>query len=346
MKKILIFLVSLTIGIVVFGVVTSKVGIEDILRAFSLFSLKGLVVVLFLTLIIASIDIWKLKFILKSQGYNISYWGVAQAWLPGFAITYLSPFAIWGGEFFMSYTLTKKYSLPWEKSGAAVFIFRAVDATIFFPFLILGVLVFPITAGYFPTSKALLAGGIITVIFVALLINFYIKSFKGQSVLSGLLKFFGKDPKKVKESKGGKLIFDGEQETLKFFKPRKKEMWIAIGNSLLKYSIILIRAWLLIFFFQGGSSLLKAVAAYGFFNLADMSPIPAQLGIQEVAQSLVFQGFGLGANIGFAFSLILRSMDSFVCLVGLLLLLKVGVELIRKRILEIFDKLVSREPGE
>ncbi|MCX6764574.1 MAG: lysylphosphatidylglycerol synthase transmembrane domain-containing protein [Candidatus Nealsonbacteria bacterium] len=346
MKKILLFLISLTIGVVVFGIVTSKVGFNDIAQAFSLFSLRGFCVILFLTLIIALIDIWKLKFILKSQGYNISYWGVAQTWLPGVAISYLSPFAIWGGEFFMTYTLTKKYFLPWEKSGAAVFIFRAVDATIFFPFLILGVLIFPITAGYFPASKVLIAGGIITAIFVVLLINFYIKSFKGQSVLSGLLKIFGKDPEKVKEGKGGKLIFGGEQETLKFFKPRKKEMWIAIGNSLLKYSIILMRAWLLIFFFQGGLNVLKALAAYGFFNLADMSPIPAQLGIQEAAQALVFQGFGLGANVGVAFSLVLRAMDSLICLTGLLLLLKVGIELIKKRIMEIIDKFVSKEPEE
>lgn len=346
MKKILLFLLSLTIGIVVFGVVTSKVGFGDIIKAFSLFSLKGLAVVLFLTLIIALIDVWKLKFILKSQGYNISYLGVAQVWLPGVAISYLSPFAIWGGEFFMTYTLTKKYLLPWEKSGAAVFIFRAVDATIFFPFLILGVLVFPVTAGYFPASKVLIVGGIITVIFIVLLINFYIKSFKGQSVLSGLLKIFGKDPKKFKEGRWGKLIFGGEQETLKFFKPRKKEMWIAIGNSFLKYLIILIRAWLLIFFFKGGLNILRAVAAYGFFNLADMSPIPAQLGIQETAQALVFQGFGLGANVGVAFSLVLRAMDSLVCLTGLLLILKVGIELIKKRIIEIIDKFVSREPEE
>ena len=72
MKKILLLLLSLTIGIVVFGIVTSRVGFNDIAKAFSLFSLKGLAVILFLTLIIALTDVWKLKFILKSQGQNVS----------------------------------------------------------------------------------------------------------------------------------------------------------------------------------------------------------------------------------------------------------------------------------
>lgn len=340
MKKIFFFLISLTIGAVIFGAVTSKVGSKEIVQAFSLFSWSGLLVILALTFFIALIDIWKLKFILKTQGHNLSYLNVAEVWLPGFAVTYLSPFFIWGGEVVMIYALRKKFNVAWEKSGAAVFIFRAIDATIFFPFLILGILTFPILIGYLPVGKMLIAGGILTGIFVALLITFYVKSFRGESVLEGLLKIFGKDRKKVEKTEGGRMFFEGEREVIKFFGPRKKAMWIAIGNSLIKYFLILIRAWLLIFFFKGGLSIMKAIAAYGFYNLTDLIPVPAQLGTLELSEVMVFQGFGMGAGVGIAFALVLRAMDSLECLMGIIIMIKIGFELIRKRIFEAIDKFV------
>jgi len=341
MKKVFFFLISLTIGVIIFGVVTSKVGSKEIIEAFSLFSWPGLLVILTLTFFIALTDIWKLKFILKTQGYNLSYLKVAEVWLPGFAVTYLSPFFIWGGEIVMIYALRKKFNVAWEKSGAAIFIFRAVDATIFFPFLILGILIFPIIIGYFPVGKMLIVGGALTGVFVILLVNFYIKSFRGESILEGLLKIFGKDRKKIEKTEGGRMFFEGEKEVIKFFGPRKKEMWIAIGNSLVKYFLILIRAWLLIFFFQGGLSILKAIAAYGFYNLTDLIPVPAQLGTLEMSEVMVFQGFGLGAGVGVAFALVLRAMDSLECLMGILIMIKIGFELMRKRILEVIDKFIN-----
>lgn len=262
MNKIIFFLVSLTVGAVIFGFITSKVGFEEIIYAFFSFSWRGLIVILVITFFIGLTDIWKLKFILKTQGCNLSYFRVAEVWLPGFAISYLTPFAVWGGEFSMVYILRKRFNVIWEKGGASVFIFRVIDATIFFPFLIAGILIFPILTGYFPVGKGLVVGGIITGIFVLLLMNFYIKSFKGKSILEDFLRILGKDRKKIEETKGGRIFLNGEKEVIKFFNLRRKEMWIAIGNSFVKYSLILIRIWFLIFFFQGGSDILKALAAY------------------------------------------------------------------------------------
>lgn len=334
MNKIIFFLISLMIGLMLFGLITSRVGFLEIVEAFYLFSWQGLVVILALTFFIGLIDIWKLKFILRTQGYKLSYSKTAEVLLPGFAFSYLTPFAIWGGEFIMIYILKKKFDVIWEKGGASILIFRIIDATIFFPFLILGILIFPILTGHLPVGKVLTFGGIITGIFVVLLINFYIKSFKGQSVLEGLLKIFGKDRRKMEETENGRMFLNGEKEVIKFFNPRKKEMWLAAGNSVAKYFLILIRAWFLIFFFQGGSSILKALVAYGFFNLSCLVPIPAQLGALEASEAMVFQGFGLGANIGIAFALVLRAMDSLGCLIGIIIAIKIGFSLIRKKIVE------------
>lgn len=348
MKKILFFLISLTIGLFLFGLITLKVGFSEIVEAFYLFSWQGLAVILILTFFIGLTDIWKLKFILKTQGHKLSYFKTAEVWLPGFSFSYLTPFAVWGGEFIMVYILKKKFGVIWEKGGASIFIFRVIDATIFFPFLILGILIYPILTGHLPVGRVLTFGGIITGIFVVLLINFYVKSFKGQSVLEGLFKIFGKDRRKMEETKNGRIFLNGEKEVIKFFNPRKKEMWLAAGNSLLKYFLILARAWFLIFFFQGGSSILKAVVAYGFFNLSCLVPIPAQLGALEASEAMVFQGLGLGANIGIAFAFVLRAMDLLGCLIGVIVAVKIGFGLIRKKIVETingFRKFINNNAG-
>jgi uncharacterized protein (TIRG00374 family) len=338
MKKIIIFLIALTIGILIFGLVTTKIGFKEIIKAFTLFSWQGLIVILILTFLIVLTDTWKLKYILQSMGHRFSYSETAKIYLMGFAMTYLTHVAVWGGEFIMIYALKKKYSVSWEKSIASIFIFRAVDATIFFPFLVLGVFIFPFFYGGFSLSNTLIYGAIVTAIFVILILYFYIKSFKKQSVLSGILKFFGKNPEEIKKSENGKLFFEGEKEVLKFFGPRKKEMWIAIVNSIIKYLLSLLRVWFLIFFFKGGTDILKALSVYGFVNFSTLVPIPAQLGILEASEAVVFQGFGLGANLGIAFSFLLRTMDSLVSLSGIVFIFKLGFDSIKRKLFETLDK--------
>jgi len=340
MRKVFLFLVSLIIGLAVFGLATSKVGFNDIAEAFSSFSLRGLAVILSLTGLIALAGTWRLKFILKTQGHDLSFLKLIEVWLTGFAISYLTPIAIFGGEVFMIYSLRRFFPLSWEKSSASVFIHRVLDATVFFPLLVLGVFIFSILAGSLPATKIMIVGGVVAGILIFLLAVFYMKCFKKESTLEWFLKLFGMSRKKLAEREGGRLILGAEKEIVGFFDFRKKEMWQGLGISLVKYFLIVVRCWLLIYFFQGGLNISNALSAYGFFNLATLVPVPAMLGSLEVAEGLVFSGLGLGANIGLAFSFVLRAMDILLCLLGLILLVKFGMRLIKMRVIEIIDKIV------
>lgn len=343
MLKFILFLISFLIGLTVFGFITSSIGIDEIVRAFSSFSAEGLLIILALSLLIAVVGIWRLKFILKTQGYSLSFWKIAEIWFGGFVISYFTPIAIFGGEVFMIYAIRKALSVSWEKSSAAVFIHRVLDATIFFPFLILGLFAFPFLAGNFPKTKVIIAGSVVASIIIFLLVVFYIKTFRKKSALEWLLKPFGLNRKKLKDKKGGALILGAEQEIVSFFGLRKKQMWQGLLISGLKYILILLRCMVLIYLFGGGWSLLKSLSAYGFFNLATLVPVPAMLGSLEVAESLVFSGIGMGANIGIAFSFVLRGMDILFSLIGFLLLIKVGMKLIKIKVLEFIDKVVSNK---
>jgi len=338
LKKIIIFLITLAIGLAVFSLATSKVGAEEIIKAFSIFPSWGIVVILLLTVLISVVGTWRLKFILEVQGNKLPFLKLFEVWIAGFAISYLTPIAILGGEVFMIYALRRSYPISWEKSASAVFIHKVLDATIFFPFLILGIFTFPVLSGFFPKGGIIIVGGVVAGILITLLAVFYIKSFREESTLDWFLKIFRMNRKKLEErGEGGRLVLLAEKEIVSFFGVRKKEMWQGIGLSLLKYILIIARIFLLIFFLKGSFHVLESIAAYGFFNLAILVPVPAMLGSLEVAEGLVFEGMSFGANVGLAFSLVLRSMDTLFCIIGLVLLVKVGIRLIKIRFLEIVD---------
>lgn len=343
MRKIVFFLVSLVVGLAIFGLVISRVGISEVIKAFSSFPLEGILMILFLSFLIAAVGIWRLKFILKIQGYNLSFWKVTEVWFGGFVISYFTPIAIFGGEVFMIYTLKKAFSVPWEKSSAAVFIHRVLDATIFFPLLIIGLFVFPFLAGTFPETKMIIAGSTVASIIIFLLAVFYIKTLKKESTLEWFLKLFGLSRKKLQNQKGGKLVLGAEKEIVSFFGLRKRQMWKGLAISLIKYFLLFIRCVVLLFFFGEGWHFLKTLSVYGFFNLAVLVPVPAMLGSLEVVESVVFSEIGMGANVGIAFSFVLRSMDILFAMVGFLILIKFGMKLIKIKIMEFLDGIFSNK---
>ena len=341
MRKIFFFVLSSIIGLAAFSFIISKVGIGEIAKAFALFSWQGLILILFLTFLISAVSILRLKFILKTYGNEFSFSEVGGIWASSFAISYLTPIAVLGGEFFVIYALRKVYLLSWKRSITVAFINKIMDATIFLPFLILGLLVFPVLSGFFAGGKIIILGAGVTAFFVILLTFFYVKSMRNESVLKVILRLFGLSEKRIKEKEGGKIVFEAEKEILNFFGLKKKKAWIAIGLAVLKYLLVLIRCWLLIFFFQGGLSVLKALSIYGFFNLASLIPVPAMLGSLEVVESIAFSGLGMGSNVGIAFSLLIRSMDILIVLAGVILLIKFGMKIAKMKITNIIDKLAS-----
>lgn len=341
MRKIFFFVLSLIVGLIAFGFITSKVGAGEIVKAFALFSWQGLFLILFLTFLISIVSTFRLKYILKTYGHELSMREVGAIWASGFAVSFLTPIAVLGGEFFIIYILRKAHSLSWKESIAVAFVNKIMDATIFLPFLILGLFIFPVLSGFFPGGKIIILGGGVAAFFIVLLSLFYIKSMRNESVLAVILKFFGSSKKRIKEKKGGEIVFDAEEEILDFFGLRKKKTWIAIGLAVLKYLLIITRCWFLIFFFQGGVSILKALSIYGFFNLASLIPVPAMLGSLEVAESVAFSGLGMGSSVGIAFSLLIRSMDILIVIAGIALLIRFGMKIAQMKITNIIDKLVS-----
>ena len=336
MKKFLVFLASLFIGIVIFVFVIGKVGLKSIIQSFSLFSGQGGLAIIITTGLICLVSIWQWKFILKTQGYNLSKFNLGKIWVAGFTIRYLTPATFLGGETFKIYSIKKKFSIPWEKSIAATLIEKLLSGSIFLLFSILGIFSFFLLVGFpslrRPADIGIIMGGIILFLVIGLSI-FYFKVFKKESILRKLLRFFG-----MKNNKNDEVILNIEKEIFSFFEPKKRWFWQGVGFAFLKHSLVLIRCFLIIFFLGGGVKILTAFAVYVFAGLAYFIPIPAALGTLDAAEAFAFGFLGLGSNMGTAFSLILRGAELLICLIGIVFLIKLGIKLLEGKII---DKIMS-----
>jgi len=338
MKNLFKLLIASGIGLLIFLFVMKIVGWSKINEAIVLFSgSKGVIIVL-LTFFIAMISSLNWKLILQSQGFNIPIKELTKLWLAGFSVSYLTPFTLLGGEVLQIYFLHKKFNISWEKSTASVIVRKILSATFFLLFLVIGVLSFCFY-GYFPP------GTMIWLVFLVIgglfgsLLFFYFKILNKESILRLFLKFIGVKERKIESHKNGKIIFGIEREIIKFFCPKSKIFWKSFMLAFLRYFLLFFRAGLIIFFLGESLEALKVLSVYGFTNFALMFPFPAGIGSTEAASAFTFNALGIGAGNGTIYAMTLRAADLFLCLLGVVISIKLGLNLAGKRLSNFFDKL-------
>lgn len=335
MKKLFFFLISFLIGIALFFWVINTVGWEEVRKILFNFSGRNSLIVLFLTMLIWLASLWKWKFVLGSQGCHYSFWGLLQIAFASNAVTYLlTPTALFGGEGFRVYALRKKFSTPWDKNLAAIIIEKLLSASMSLIFLILGLLSFLFLNQHMSAGLAIISAVIIGGL-TLILATFYFKSFKKESIFKFIFRFFGK------EMKNGTISEGVEKEVFKFFEFNRKTMWQGIAIAFLRYSLIFIRCWILIFFLKQETSILIALAVMFFLYLAYSFPLPAGMGSLDTAQAFVFGTFNLGQATGITFSFITRGAEIIISLIGIIFLIKLGIEIFSGNIKNFFQKIIS-----
>lgn len=317
MKKILVFLLLFLIGLGLFSWITKTVGWEGIRNAFLVFSgFKGIVIV-GLTILMFIIAAWKWKVILKSQGYSISLKELGSFVFAAFSILFFTPMLIFGREIFRTYVLKEKKSIPWQKAMASVIIDRILEWTFNLVIILVGVIFFILKIGLLSPKLVIILIGLLLVL-VAGALFFYLKSFRKESIV----QLFIKPTKKNR-------FLEIETEVFKFFKPQKIAMWQSFAITFLRSSVAILRCWLVILFLGKGLALLPTLSILGFYFLVLVIPIPAALGSHDALQAFTFNAMGLGANMGTAFAIIIRGAELIAALIGAVILLRLGLELLR-----------------
>ncbi len=339
LRKSLKFFAALIIGLLAFIWAVKTVGWKTIPAAFSLFlSLKGLAI-LGITFLASLSGFLRWKTILRKVSGRYSFPELFKIWLASFTVSYLlTPIAFLGGEPFRAYLSKKKYKLSWEKSAAAVIIDRLLEWTVFLIFTIAGVLFFIFLNTANLNIYLILSSSVLVLSLFVLLVIFYAKSLKKESVLKWLLKVLKIKRENFESSQNGKLVFKTEKEVVNFFFAAKRQFWQGIAFSFLKYFFCFFRVALLVVFLQKGVNFFQTAAIYGISNLALFVPVPAALGSMEASGILGFSGLGFNIASGTIFAIVIRNADIIMSLIGGVFLLKISLSLAGAKILEFLER--------
>ena len=330
MKKLLLLLFSLLVGLVLLVWVWKMVGLERIIDAFLVFTGWDGLVIFGLTLLMLGIGTWRWKEILKAGGTDIPFRKLFGPYLAGFSIMFFAPIFVWGGEFTRAYLLKNRNSVDFTKGMTSVVIDRILEWTVNLLVIFIGSIIFFSAIGIHPTKLLAIFGGIFFIFLVALAF-FYIKCARKESIVC----FF------VKNKKSKLLVL--EKEMFNFFKWGKSSVWKGIMLSLLRAAVMYVRAWFLIGFLGKIIGAFSALSVLGFSYVAVMIPIPAALGSHEAIQVFAFNSLGLGVSSATAFTMIIRGAELIAALIGIIILFKLGVILMKDSLFKKLDNLVENE---
>ena len=332
MKKFFLFFLSLLIGTGLFFWVLKMVGWPEIKKSFLVFTGWQGLVILALTFLMALVGIWKWQAVLKGMGVKISFGNLWRTYLASFSIRYLAPVVIVGSEIFQGHALKEINSVPWEKSMASVIVDRILELTASLVVIFFGISFFLFKIGLPPIKLGLIFAGILSLL-TFLITFFYFKSFKKESMAKAVGRIFN--------NKLDSRPLEIEKEIFSFFKPKKKTMWKGFLLAFLRAGIMWFRVWALVLFLGKSLGAFSALSILGFYCLVSMIPIPADLGSHEAIQAFAFNSLGMGAGTGTAFALITRGAELIFSLFGIIILFRLGLELLKNTLFRKTEKITK-----
>lgn len=337
MKKIFQFLIFLLAGLAVFLVIIFKLGWQTVLESLKFFFSSSGLLLIGLTGLSFLAGIFRWKIIFQSQGQGFSFLEISRFWLAGFSVAYFTPFALFGGEVSRVYFVRKKLPrVDLADNMAAVGCDKLLDATLFFLFLILGIVRFAFAATlphnwWFYGAIAVAAG------MFSFLTLFYIKRLRKESAVEYILKKIG-----IKKERLGEdfhfAILEAEKRVFQFFTWKNPVLWQGVGLSFLKYLAFFGQALFFVFLISQTWDFSKAIAISGFLNLASLAPVPASLGALEVLLGFAFLSLGFEFSSGVIFAMVWRGTDIIFYIPGLFLAIKMFLEILGQKIADFFKQ--------
>lgn len=320
MKKLLLLLISLLIGIGLFVWIIKFVGWQEIKNSLLVFKGWEGIIISVVTIFWALVATWKWKEILKTGGNDVSFFTLFRYHLTGFSISYLFPIFFLGREAFQSYILNRRDGLPWSKGVASAIVAQILDWTTNLVVIFFGMTFFLFEIGSLPKKILQIFGGVFFLAVVAISL-FYFFVFKRKSLVRFLFNIAGL--KKINQQS-----LETEKELFQFFRIQKVHFWKALSLAFLEEGFLLARIWLLVNFLGKDINFPSAMTILSFSYLALMIPIPAVLGVHEALQTFAFKALGLKIGFGTAFTVIIRGADLFIALIGIFILFRLGYQLL------------------
>ncbi|WP_372369507.1 lysylphosphatidylglycerol synthase transmembrane domain-containing protein [Candidatus Uabimicrobium sp. HlEnr_7] len=235
---------------------------------------------------------------------NISFSNLVKNRLIGFAISYITPGPLVGGEPLQIFLLKKINNIPATHSVSALFIDRYVDFLANFTFVI-----FATCFLFWNDISTLLSLVLITVfsIYVSV-IFFYIKKVAVFSYILEKIPYL---------QKIYRFLYEVELQVIEFFHSSTSAWWQIFALCITIWGITIFELWFTLYALDLEPSLIDVLTVLLTLRLVLLTPFPGGIGILETSQMWVVNYLGFNRNISAITTLLIRGRDASFTLCGL-----------------------------
>ncbi|PIT87190.1 MAG: hypothetical protein COU31_04230 [Candidatus Magasanikbacteria bacterium CG10_big_fil_rev_8_21_14_0_10_40_10] len=327
MKKVILFFLSLIVGVALFIAVFRYIGVEAFKEAFKSFSWWTIGVVAVLAYAQTFVGIYRWKLILRAQGDNVTIKQLVAPKFAGLTVSYLTPGPNVGGEPVSAYFLKRNAGIGYSKGFASILVDKILDFTYPIPFLIAAMVY-----AFFKYDISWQAIGVFVftlLVLIVLLAVFYVQTYRGIGFFSSVIRVLRLHRFKRMQKMIDKMLHF-EELIIKFFNHQKELFAKGLILSLIGGIIVLLQFVIVLISLGIEANIVQILMMMVFMILSSFMPIPAGLGSYEAGQVIVFSALGYTASIGVAFALILRAVEVFKLGLGLFFLSHVGIRVLQE----------------
>jgi uncharacterized protein (TIRG00374 family) len=309
-KNSLFFLITLTLGVLFFLIISGRVDWGDVTESLSLVRSWQFAMLFLFMLALEACAVFAWQKVLRYMGYKLPWRKLWRILVVGFTVSFLTPIAFIGGEALVLYLLKRELKVPWHRGINSLIVLKLADFMTHTFFIFTGIVVFMILTG-FASIELISFFTIAPIILSVFLVYFFIRASRKKSVINPILRLLGLS-KTIRNNKSFDLAKE-EGEIISFFNLKNKKSWWLLGVTFIKYLVSWAQALVLLFFLTNKIAIFPSLAVHAFSGLSIMFFLPAGLGSLELLQVVAFSGLGFSGGSAVSFSLIWRGMRLLLC---------------------------------
>lgn len=328
--KVLLFLLTLALGLGLFYYLVAKQGIDEIvlsIHAFGITPFFG-----FVLLSIANFYLYSLRWqiILNSllpENNRLSIFKIFMNRLAGFAVNYLTPAAQVGGEP-VRIAMLNADGVPLKEATSSVLLDITFELTAYAAFILVGVIMAlsgGLIAGY---SLWLILGGVALILIILMTVFYEFSS--GKELISRAFNFTGLGKLKALKTFGEDLR-QMEKMMTRFLNHNYSLIFLVGVLSFFMLAFRVFEMYFIAHFLGFNLNFAQAFLIATLPGFALLLPVPAGLGVFEGSFAVIFVLLVVPLN-AVAFALVIRARDLLFIVTGALYLISKGHKFIQKKI--------------
>jgi len=319
MKKAVLLLIFLIVGILFFALALWQVDMEKTLQIFQDFPIFGYVILFLVFMINILILSIRWKVIIGANFKETKLKNIVNFKIAGFALSYATPTVLIGGEPLRILFLKEVEKVPLSTGTSSVLIDKILEITAFFIMVCCGV--------FFALKNQInfgwsLAMEIFLFFVFFLLLAFFVATIRGKKFFTFIFDFL---PEKKIFKKVESYLKKVEQEMIYFFGKKTKRFLLSIALSLLGVSLIMLENFLALYFLGINLNFVQVLIFTAIPGLTFLMPIPGAFGAYELSRNSIFSVFALSPELAMTSSIIIRMRDLCFVLLGILLASRYGM---------------------